>query len=56
MNLDVAQQLRDLGRRWELALWSLDYTDSRELEAFARATAKAFGFVSFTADRLLTRV
>ena len=56
VNLDIAQQLRELGRGWELALWALDYTDSRELEAFARATAKAFGFVSFTADRLLTRV
>ena len=56
VNLQVAQQLRDLGRRWELALWALDYTDSRELEAFAQATAKAFGFVTFTADRLLTRL
>jgi hypothetical protein len=45
-----------LGRRWELALWALDYTDSRELEAFAQATAKAFGFVTYTADRLLTRL
>ena len=56
VNLHVAQQLRDLGRRWELALWALDYTDSRELEAFAQVTAKAFGFVTFTADRLLTRL
>jgi polysaccharide biosynthesis protein PelA len=56
VNLHVAQQLQDLGRRWELALWALDYTDSPELEAFARATAKAFGFVTFTADRLLTRL
>jgi polysaccharide biosynthesis protein PelA len=56
VNLDVAQQLRDLGRRWELALWALDYTDSRELESFAQVTAKAFGFVTFTADRLLTRL
>jgi polysaccharide biosynthesis protein PelA len=56
VNLHVAQQLRDLGRRWELALWALDYTDSRELESFAQATAKAFGFVTFTADRLLTRL
>jgi polysaccharide biosynthesis protein PelA len=56
VNLHVARQLRDLGRRWELALWALDYTDSRELEAFAQATAKAFGFVTYTADRLLTRL
>jgi polysaccharide biosynthesis protein PelA len=56
VNLDIAQQLRELGRSWELALWALDYTDSRELEAFSQATAKAFGFVSFTADRLLTRL
>jgi polysaccharide biosynthesis protein PelA len=56
VNLHVAQQLRDLGRRWELALWALDYTDSRELETFAQATAKAFGFVTYTADRLLTRL
>jgi polysaccharide biosynthesis protein PelA len=56
VNLEIAQQLRELGRNWELALWALDYTDSRELESFAQATAKAFGFVSFTADRLLTRL
>ena len=55
-NKRIAQQLRDLGRRWELALWALDYTDSRELEAFARVTAKAFGFVTYTADRLLRRL
>jgi polysaccharide biosynthesis protein PelA len=56
VNLEIAQQLRELGRRWELALWALDYSDSRELESFAQVTAKAFGFVSFTADRLLTRL
>ena len=56
LNLEIARGIKEVAERWELARFALDYTDSRELEAFAKATAKAMGFTSQTSDRLLTRL
>lgn len=55
-NLELVRGINAIAERWEIGRFALDYTDSVELEAHARATAESLGFVSFTSNRLLTRL
>lgn len=55
-NLETVRGINAIAERWEIGRFALDYTDSPELEAHARATAESLGFVSFTSNRLLTRL
>ena len=55
-HLKLVQKVNAIAERWEIARFALDYTDNPELEAHATATAESLGFVSFTSNRLLTRL
>jgi polysaccharide biosynthesis protein PelA len=55
-NLEIVRGINAIAERWEIGRFALDYTDSPALEAHARATAESLGFVSFTSNRLLTRL
>ena len=55
-NLEIVHQVNAIAERWEIARFALDYTNNPELEAHAHATAESLGFVSFTSNRLLTRL
>lgn len=55
-NLEVVRGINAIHERWEIGRFALDYTDSPELEAHAKATAESLGFVSFTSNRALTRL
>jgi hypothetical protein len=55
-HLKLVRKVNAIAERWEIARFALDYTDNPELEAHATATAESLGFVSFTSNRLLTRL
>lgn len=55
-NLELVHGINAITQHWEIGRFALDYTDSPELEAHARATAESLGFVSFTSNRLLTQL
>ncbi len=55
-NLEMVRGINAIHERWEIGRFALDYTDSPELEAHAKATAESLGFVPFTSNRTLTRL
>lgn len=55
-HLKIIHEVNAIAERWEIARFALDYTNNPELEAHARDTAESLGFVSFTSNRLLTRL
>jgi polysaccharide biosynthesis protein PelA len=55
-NLETVRGINAIAERWEIGRFALDYTDTPELEAHAKATAESLGFVPFTSNRLLTRI
>ncbi len=55
-NLEIVRGINAIAERWEIGRFALDYTDTPELEAHAKATAESLGFVPFTSNRLLTRI
>ncbi len=55
-NLEIVRGINAIAERWEIGRFALDYVDTPELEAHAKATAESLGFVPFTSNRLLTRI